>query len=83
MKNNVLFNNEQNKPLAADVEALKLTALLYVKEALQKEQFEDCQRLIAKAKGFGAQQPEISEVIEEYTRGGGHKQPRGGRLQRF
>ncbi len=68
MKENLVFNNEQNKPIVRD-EVLKATSLLYFKEALLKERYEDCAELVWIAKGFGAQQSEISGVIAESNRG--------------
>jgi len=68
MKRNTIFKNEQNKPIARD-EVLKVTTLLYFKEALLRERYEDCAELIRIAKGFGAEQSEISGVIAESNRG--------------
>ena len=45
---------------------LKVTALLYLKEALDRERYEDCPGLLQAAKEFGAQQGEISKVIAQY-----------------
>ena len=67
---NMVYDNGQNGPIARD-EVLKTTALLYFKEALLNEQYEDCARLVRIAKGFGAQQGEISAVIAEHNRGEG------------
>lgn len=60
MQNNLIFHNQDK--------ALKTTSLLYFKEALIKEQYEDCAELIHTAKRLGAEQDEISEVIAEYLR---------------
>ena len=49
-------------------DTLKVTALLYFKEALAKEQYEDCAELIQTAKRFGAGEAEISTAIVEYLR---------------
>lgn len=68
MENNRILNNEKNKPIVRD-EVLKATALLYFKDALFRERYEDCAELIRAAKGFGAEQAEISEVIAESNRG--------------
>ncbi len=48
---------------------LKATALLYFKEALFKERYEECASLIQQAKEFGTQQSEISAVIADYVKG--------------
>jgi len=65
MNNNTAYRNTNQEPQAPD-ELLKVTALLYFKEALVKQEFEDCPSLIATAKRYGATQPEIWNVIAEY-----------------
>lgn len=47
---------------------VKLTALLYLKQALQKEQYEMCSDLIAIAKEFGAKEVEIENLLEDPRR---------------
>ena len=47
---------------------VKLTALLYLKEALLKERYEQCPTFIAVAKEFGAQEREIEELLEDTRR---------------
>ncbi len=42
---------------------LKATALLYLEEALLKEEYELCQELIGKAEAFGAHASEIDALI--------------------
>jgi hypothetical protein len=59
---NLLFKSSQSQTPATN-EILKSTALLYLEEALFKEQYEDCDELIQSAKGFGAQLYEIKAVI--------------------
>jgi len=66
MRNNVVLPNENEKPKAPD-ELLKTTSLLYFKEALVNQQFEQCPTLIKTAKRFGAQNADIRKVINEYT----------------
>jgi len=61
MRNNVVFTNT-NKPTAPDA-LLKTTSLLYFKEALRNQQYEQCAELIRSAKKFGARQSEIRKVI--------------------
>jgi len=68
MRNNLLFKNQNNEPKAPD-ELLKTTSLLYFKEALRNQQFEQCPTLIKTAKRFGAQNTDIRKVINEYNRG--------------
>ena len=47
---------------------IKLTALLYLKEALKKERYEECPELIRVAKEFGAQDREVEELLEDPRR---------------
>ena len=51
-------------------ELLKVTSLLYFKDALLKQEYEACQELLESARNFGAEQSEIEEVIVSYFRGG-------------
>ena len=62
--NNTTLNNAQ-QPIAAD-EVLKATALIYLREALEKEEYETCAEFIASAESFGAQRSEIKEVLKGY-----------------
>ena len=50
---------------------VKLTALIYLKEALRKEQYELCPEIIATAKEFGAGDDEIRRLIEDPRRSPG------------
>ena len=63
MENNVLLNPEQ--ALGTD-QILKVTALLYLKEALVAQKYETCQELIDTAKKLGVEQGDISAVIADY-----------------
>ena len=67
MRNNVILKHEGSRSSNLD-EILKVTALLYLKEALFKEEYEDCKELVDSARKFGAQQGEINEVIAVYLR---------------
>ena len=46
---------------------LKVTALLYLREALLRERYEEAAELIRKAKRFGAEQDDIQDVIAQYV----------------
>lgn len=46
---------------------VKLTALLYLKEALLQERYEDCAEFVAVAREFGALPVEIRTVLENPT----------------
>lgn len=50
-------------------EIFKVTALVYFKDALVKQEYESCKELITLAKKFGAEQNEIDEVIAGFLRG--------------
>ncbi len=47
---------------------VKLTALLYLREALKKERYEDCAQFVQVAREFGAQEREIVELLEDPRR---------------
>jgi hypothetical protein len=47
---------------------VKLTALVYLKEALLNERYEECFELIQTAKEFGAQRTEIENLLEDPRR---------------
>ena len=47
---------------------VKLTALLYLREALLKERYEQCPQFVAVAKEFGACPREIEELLEDPRR---------------
>ena len=79
MRKNLVYPNENNKPKAPD-ELLKTTSLLYFKEALRYQQFEQCPTLIKTAKRFGAQNADIRKVINEYTNRGSVGQRNGANL---
>lgn len=67
--NNHLTTSDQYNGLVAHDRVLKATSLLYFKEALLNQQYEDCAELIRAAKSFGARPGEISRVIAEAIRG--------------
>ena len=47
---------------------VKLTALIYLREALISERYEDCSEFIAIAKEFGALDAEIRALLEDPRR---------------
>ena len=47
---------------------LKLTALLYLKEALLAEKYEDCREMVATALEFGALPLEVQYLLEDPRR---------------
>ena len=50
---------------------LKTTALLYLKDALLKEQYEECAAIVGIAKEFGALEWEIRFLLEDPRRSPG------------
>ena len=74
MKNNIVLNG--NKEVASD-SLLKTTSLIYLKEALVNQQFEDCPGLVETAKAYGARQSEIRKAIAEYIAIGGKGRRKG------
>ena len=63
MRNNIVFDGD--KEATSDL-LLKTTSLIYLKEALVNQQFEDCPGLVKTAKAYGARQSEIRKAIAEY-----------------
>lgn len=66
MRNEVIASGQSGSRVADGV--LKATSLIYFKEALVNEQYEDCADFIRTAQSFGAQQSEISRIIAEVIR---------------
>lgn len=62
-----LFKNIK-KNRFQDREALKVTALDYLKDALVNEEYEQCSELIRLAKEFKASADEVRAVLFDYTR---------------
>jgi len=67
MSRNEVTNNEEIKAVGRN-DVNKLIALINLKEALINENYEGCASLVAKARGFGALNSEISEVLSGFTR---------------
>ena len=80
MKENVLLSQEQ--AFGPD-QTLKLTALLYLKEALNAQKFETCQELIDTAKNLGVESGEISAVITDYLNANNPGRQKGNRLRSY
>ena len=66
MKFNINYN--KNEPVTPDL-MLKTTSLIYLKDALANERYEDCAEFIKTAKRFGAEKSEVKKVISGYIRG--------------
>jgi hypothetical protein len=63
--------NKDNRRTIVKKHPIKLTALLYLKEALQRQRYEDCQELIGVAREFGAAEFEIKDLLEDPRRSPG------------
>ena len=61
-------NAEPRKRSQIDKHPVKLTALLYLKESLLNERYENCSDIIAVAKEFGAASFEINDLLEDARR---------------
>ena len=56
------------QPLRVKKHPVKLTALLYLREALEQERYEQCAEMIAVAQEFGATSAEIQYLLEDSRR---------------
>ena len=63
-----MSNAPQERRTAVKKHPVKLTALLYLKEALWKERYEICADLISVAEEFGAKPFEIRDLLEDLRR---------------
>ena len=80
MKNDVLFNDQQ--ALGSD-QILKVTALLYLKEALVAQKYESCRELIDTAKNLGVDPGDISAVITDHLNAGDPARLKASRLRSY
>lgn len=62
------FANAQIRQAGAD-EVLKATSLLYLRDALRAERYEECAQLAQAARGFGAKREDIRQAIREAQAG--------------
>ena len=67
MEINFAFNRKEVQTKAPD-QALVVTSLIYLKEALVNERYAQCAELIRAAKRFGASQGEVKTVLPEGAR---------------
>ncbi len=65
---NAIQNPAPKKRRAVGKHPVKLTALLYLKDALLDEQYEVCGELVAIAKEFGAAEFEVRDLLEDPRR---------------
>lgn len=65
MNNRVDFSSHEDPQIMNQADVLKLTALIYLQDAIQQERYEQGAELIVHAKKFGARQEEIDAAILE------------------
>ncbi|MCA9401773.1 MAG: hypothetical protein KC713_09105 [Candidatus Omnitrophica bacterium] len=63
--NRKILENQYTKESNQSNRVLKATSLLYLKEALVNEQYEDCAELIQAAKNYGASFDEVKQVLDK------------------
>jgi len=78
VENNVLIKDEE--ALGTD-QLLRLTALVYLKEALVEQKYETCQELIDTAKNVGVNPGDITAVITDYLNAGNPVKQKTNRLR--
>jgi len=78
MENNVQLIEEQ--ALGTD-QLLKLTALVYLKEALIAQEYEKCQELVGTARKLGIDTGDITAVIADYLNAGNPVRQKGNRIR--
>ena len=62
------LNVSQQKRRPVLKHPIKLTALLYLKEALAKQKYELCEEIISVAKEYGAADFEVRDLLEDPRR---------------
>ena len=67
MEINFAFNKKKEQTQTGD-EVLAVTALIYLKEALTNERYEECAEFVRAAKRFGATQSDIKQTLVEGAR---------------
>ena len=80
MEKNVLLTEEQ--ALGTD-QLLKLTALVYLKEALVTQEYETCRELIDSAKNLGVDPGTINAVIADYLNADNPGRQKANRVRSF
>lgn len=66
--NPTLSNTVSNRYRKRSRDPVKLTALLYLREALLEERYEECGEFVAIAREFGALDREITALLENPRR---------------
>jgi hypothetical protein len=75
MKLNVNLTNRTKKPEFSE-EARKAITLLYLEEALYKEQYEECAQIVQNARKLGAKDEEVRKVIGQFLKNKGKRPQR-------
>ena len=65
-----MINTQLRRPVGgrSNRDPVRLTALLYLKEVLLKERYEECREIIAVAYEFGATENEVQALLEDPRR---------------
>ena len=65
-----MINATLQRPLGgrSNRDPVRLTALLYLKEVLLKERYEECREIIGLAYEFGATENEVQALLEDPRR---------------
>jgi len=79
MRNNNVLTND--RPALGSGEILRLTALLYLQEALVAQKYESCRELIDTAKELGVEQGDITSVITDYLNANGPGRSKASRFR--
>ena len=67
----VMPRTPEEKRGAVKRHPIKFTALLYLRDALRREQYEKCAEIISVAEEFGAKPFEIRDLLEDQRRSPG------------
>ena len=63
---NSLVNQQSQHQQDGLKETLRLTSLLYLKEALRKEAYEQCAQILGEAKEIGVDPEEVRKLVQEH-----------------
>ncbi len=66
METRILSALKERAPLTDPL--LKTTALFYLRDALEKERYEECADLLESARGYGASPREINSALAQAVR---------------
>lgn len=67
----VMSRTPDDRRTAVKKHPIKLTALLYLRDAIKRERYEECAEIISVAQEFGARPFEIQDLLEDPRRSPG------------